>query len=179
MPSFRAISLFFVASLASLSFASAAPQYTPPAHVHYEVALAKAAKVTADTIKPIVDEMTDCIDGATEKIKTHVDAKVDLKVALAADAGEKLQSPLMTLLTLCLAWCGLHQGRPSGRSQGELDVVIKLFATLCVRLALLVQVCCQLVAGLAFALALHFTASVALCGELYVSACVDFLKVAA
>jgi len=37
MPSFRAISLFFVASLASLSFTSAAPQYTTPnKDVHYE-----------------------------------------------------------------------------------------------------------------------------------------------
>ena len=36
MPSFRAISLFFVASLASLSFTSAAPQYTSNQDVHHE-----------------------------------------------------------------------------------------------------------------------------------------------
>ncbi|KAL0071176.1 hypothetical protein AAF712_001738 [Marasmius tenuissimus] len=209
MPSFRALTaLFFIG--ASFTSAMALPHDAPSAPTACDATcVAKASPVPviiqdvqnkispmvekihalkeckADDIKPIVTDITTIIDGATAKVKAYVDAKVDLNIALSADADAKagvavsgidvlvrLFVSLVTSVVVCI------QAALNVTAQVELDACIKIFASLCISLSAFVQVCCQLVAGLAVALTVQLTAFVALCVKLGVDASVTaFLKV--
>ncbi|KAL0066658.1 hypothetical protein AAF712_006261 [Marasmius tenuissimus] len=206
MPSFRAISLFFVASLASLSLTSAAPQYTPTAPsgcdaacmakchlpvifagLHAEIApkvdiMSAMSEGKADKIKPIVVEITSSIDKAVVQVQACVDAKVGLDVALAADVDASavltIGAFVQVVVSLVASIVVCIQAALKVAVKTELNLIIGICATVCVRLAVLLQLSCQLVGGLAVSLLLQLPAYIALCAQLGVGACVDFLKVA-
>ncbi|KAJ8079305.1 hypothetical protein PM082_021807 [Marasmius tenuissimus] len=206
MPSFRAISLFFAASLASLSFTSAAPQYTPTApsgcdagcmtKCHLPVIFAgmktevtpkvnmisSMSEVKADKIKPVVVEITSIIDKAVVQVQACIDAKVGLDVALAADVDASavltIDAFVQVVVSLVASIVVCIQAALKVAAKAELNLFIGMCATVCVRLAVLLQLSCQLVGGLAVSLLLQLPAYIALCAQLGVGACVDFLKVA-
>ncbi|KAL0060028.1 hypothetical protein AAF712_013207 [Marasmius tenuissimus] len=140
----------------------------------------------ADEINPIVTDITSIIDGATAQVKTYVDAKVDLNIALAATADVdakagvavsldvlvRLFISLVTSIVICV------KAALDVTVKAELDACIKIFATLGVSLGAFLQVCCQLVAGLAVSLAVQLTTFVALCVQLGVDVSVTaFLNI--
>ncbi|KAJ8080094.1 hypothetical protein PM082_016922 [Marasmius tenuissimus] len=116
----------------------------------------------ADDSKPIVTDIASIIDGAAAQVKTYVDAKVGLNIALAAnadtgaEAGAAVSIDVLVrlLVSLVTSVVACIKSVLTVTAKGELDACAIIFASLCVSLCGFLQVCCQLVGGLVLPLAL-------------------------
>ncbi|KAJ8079279.1 hypothetical protein AAF712_006287 [Marasmius tenuissimus] len=152
MPSFRTISLFFVASLASLSFTSAAPQYTPPTDVHYEGVpsgcdagcMAKSYPVPvilADIKAKIAPKLEEIHALAEVKVDTIKPIVADITVVID-DAAAKVKAYVDAKVDLKAALAA----NAEGGAAVTVDVLVRTFISLvasivvCIKAALKVAV---------------------------------------
>ncbi|KAL0563775.1 hypothetical protein V5O48_018288 [Marasmius crinis-equi] len=135
--------------------------------------------VTPDTLSPIVDEIKAVIEDAKGKVQLYIDEKVDMNLVLAADVNG---GAVVDVSTLAGTFAGLInvifegcKAALTAAADGQIQASAKICADLCASLAGFIKVCCDLVTGLAAALAGKVSGYLALCAKLGVEASVDFL----
>ncbi|KAL0060564.1 hypothetical protein AAF712_012652 [Marasmius tenuissimus] len=189
MPSFRTISLFFVAALAT--FTAAAPANTPPIDVYHQggnsgcttgcdsitpvpetLTKCKAdleplvAKIGAlvvveeGTVEPIVEACVDVINKTTAKIQVLSDTNVGVEAALGVGATiDVVVKHLCEIVALIVACVHVALKLVV---QAKLAAVIKIFIPLCLCLNALIQVCVQLFVSVGLAAKLGVAAEIKL-----------------
>ncbi|KAK1227776.1 hypothetical protein PQX77_009216 [Marasmius sp. AFHP31] len=201
MPSFRSISLFFVAALAT--FTAAAPAYTPPTDVYHQGGStgcdAKCVKnfnlegavaniqtsvgvlsgkvdglkeVHAADVKVEVDALVGVIADVTVAVRACLDAHIDVNVLLGASLTIQVIAKILVDLFVSIAIC--LKAILAIAVKAELAIIIQLCASVVIALAAFLQVCVQLFVGLAVQIGLLIDVQllISLCAQLNIKAIV-------
>ncbi|KAL0068339.1 hypothetical protein AAF712_004726 [Marasmius tenuissimus] len=178
MPSFRSISLFFVAALAT--FTAAAPAYTPPTGVYeggkpgcdatcmvkahplvdimadvkvgadvFVKAITALSEVKPETIKAPCDALVTVIAGATAEVKAYIDAKVDVSLVLGPSV--------------------------KGGAAVNVDIIVNLFLDIIAALVVCIKAAIQLVAQVDLAICVQIFATVLVAMSLFIQVCVQLV----
>jgi len=156
-------------------------------------------QVDSESIKPVVAEILDAIDSTTANVQAYIESKFPLNVVLGVNVYGSMEVATKALISVLIDL--VHVRAPliychciflissqvvveaikvalKLASDGEYNACVDIFASICVSLAGLLQVCCNLVTGLNVSLSVldQVKAFVQLCDQLGVGNSVSFLR---
>ncbi|KAK1228929.1 hypothetical protein PQX77_008022 [Marasmius sp. AFHP31] len=141
-----------------------------------------AEEVKSESTRPVVAEIVEAIDSTTANVQAYIESKFPLNVVLGVNFYGSTEASTKALVDVLsdLVHTAVEEVKVSLKlaSDGEYNPCVEIFASICLGLAALLRVCCNLVTGLNVSLAAldQIKAFVQMCDQLGVGDSVSFLR---